>query len=226
MLAAEAIYDSLQAAASDLVRGLRGRRSRTRSIGKELYEVRNTRQPFQKGFIKGGPLVNLMIATKGKFPGGRWSWHRNDARPMFVGKTHEKLSRSPTASTRSTSSRRVFITGNATRDDAPNHIRVQKHVPREIAETWRWMCPAGVYEIPEDAPETRQRRRDRQLHELRAVRRDHRQGRPPDDARGRRRPALPDHLSGSRLRAAESRTSGKSAAAAQPTRCGRVPESE
>ena len=47
----------------------------------------------------------------------------------------------------------VFITGNATRDDAPNHIRVQKHVPREVAETWRWMCPAGVYEIPEDAPE-------------------------------------------------------------------------
>ena len=47
----------------------------------------------------------------------------------------------------------VFITGNATRDDAPNHIRVQKHVPREIAETWRWMCPAGVYEIPDDAPE-------------------------------------------------------------------------
>ena len=46
----------------------------------------------------------------------------------------------------------AFITGNATRDDAPNHIRLQKRVPREIAETWRWMCPAGVYEIPDDAP--------------------------------------------------------------------------
>ena len=30
---------------------------------------------------------------------------------------------------------------------------MQKHVPRELAETWRWMCPAGVYEIPDDAPE-------------------------------------------------------------------------
>ena len=48
----------------------------------------------------------------------------------------------------------VYISGNATRDDAPNHIRVQKHVPREIAEGWRWMCPAGVYEIPDDAPES------------------------------------------------------------------------
>jgi electron-transferring-flavoprotein dehydrogenase len=47
----------------------------------------------------------------------------------------------------------VFITGNATRDDAPNHIRVQRRVPRALAETWRWMCPAGVYEIPDDAPE-------------------------------------------------------------------------
>ena len=47
----------------------------------------------------------------------------------------------------------VYITGNATRDDAPNHIRVRENVPREVAEAWAWMCPAGVYEIPEDAPE-------------------------------------------------------------------------
>jgi electron-transferring-flavoprotein dehydrogenase len=120
--------------------------------GKELYEVRNTRQPFQKGFIQGGPLVNLMIATKGRFPGGRWSWHRNDAREMFVGKTHEKYPK-PDGKYTFDKLSSVFITGNATRDDAPNHIRVQKNVPREIAETWRWMCPAGVYEIPEDAPE-------------------------------------------------------------------------
>ena len=30
---------------------------------------------------------------------------------------------------------------------------MQKNVPRELAETWKWMCPAGVYEIPDDAPE-------------------------------------------------------------------------
>ena len=89
----------------------------------------------------------------------------------------------------------VFITGNATRDDAPNHIRVQKRVPRVVAETWAHMCPAGVYEIPEDQ-RGRPRRRHRQLHELRAVRGDHREGRSPDDPRGRRRAALPEHLSG------------------------------
>jgi electron-transferring-flavoprotein dehydrogenase len=46
----------------------------------------------------------------------------------------------------------VFLTGNATRDDAPSHIRIQRRVPRAVAEGWAWMCPAGVYELPEDAP--------------------------------------------------------------------------
>ena len=149
-LAAEAIFDTLRRggtsfeAYEDAIE--------ESSTGKELYEVRNTRQPFQRGFIQGGPLVNLMIATKGKFPGGRWSWHRNDSRGMFVGKTHEKYPK-PDGKYTFDKLSSVFITGNATRDDAPNHIRVQKNVPREIAETWKWMCPAGVYEIPDDAPE-------------------------------------------------------------------------
>ena len=46
----------------------------------------------------------------------------------------------------------MFASGNATRDDAPNHIRVQRTVPREVAQAWVSMCPAQVYEIPEDAP--------------------------------------------------------------------------
>jgi electron-transferring-flavoprotein dehydrogenase len=121
-------------------------------IGKELWEQRNTRQPFAKGLIRGGPLVNLMIATKGRFPGGRWSLHRNDAQPMFMGDSKDSYPK-PDGKYLFDKLSSVFISGNATRDDAPNHIRVRKRVPRELAETWRWMCPAGVYEIPEDAPE-------------------------------------------------------------------------
>jgi len=121
--------------------------------GRELYQVRNLRQPFQKGFIKGGPIVNLAIATRGKLPPGRLAWHRNDEQPMFIGNTKDRYPRPDGRYTFDKLSS-VFITGNATRDDAPNHIRVQKHVPREVAETWKWMCPAGVYEIPEDAPES------------------------------------------------------------------------
>jgi electron-transferring-flavoprotein dehydrogenase len=123
------------------------------SVGKELYAVRNARQPFQKGFIKGGPLVNAAIATKGRLPAGRLAWHRNDAKPMFIGNTSKNYPK-PDGKYTFDKLSSVFITGNATRDDAPNHIRVQRHVPRQLAETWRWMCPAGVYEIPEDAPES------------------------------------------------------------------------
>ena len=28
-------------------------------------------------------------------------------------------------------------------------MRIQDHVPREVAQTWVSMCPAAVYEIPE-----------------------------------------------------------------------------
>ncbi len=151
MLAAEAIYAALGRGDDDL--SSYEDAVEQSSIGSELYEVRNTRQPFQKGFLRGGPLVNLLIATKGRFPGGRRPWHRNDQREMFVGDTKDGYPK-PDGTYTFDKLSSVYITGNATRDDAPNHIRVQQRVPRELAETWVWMCPAGVYEIPEDAPET------------------------------------------------------------------------
>jgi electron-transferring-flavoprotein dehydrogenase len=150
ILAAEAIYEQLKRGGSDF--SSYEQAVEDSSIGKELYEVRNTRQPFQKGFIQGGPIVNAMIATKGRFPNGRWPWHRNDEKPMFIGDTKDRYPK-PDGKYTFDKLSSVYITGNATRDDAPNHIRVQKDVPREIAETWAWMCPAGVYEIPEDAPD-------------------------------------------------------------------------
>src|SRR5437588_398960 len=62
ILAAEAIYASLKgekplSSYEDEVE--------TSSIGQELYQVRNTRQPFSRGFIQGAPMVNLAIATNG-----------------------------------------------------------------------------------------------------------------------------------------------------------------
>ena len=120
------------------------------SVGKELWEVRNTRQPFQKGFLRGAPAVNLGLITKGLMPLGRLKWHRNDEAEMFIGDTSQRYPK-PDGKYIFDKLSSVYISGNATRDDAPNHIRVQTRVPREIAETWRWMCPAGVYEIPEDA---------------------------------------------------------------------------
>ncbi len=149
MLAAETIYAALKRGSRDL--SSYEEAIERSSVGRELWEVRNARQPLQKGLLLGAPLSGIQQITKGKLP-GRADWHRNDVKPMFVGDTKD-LYPKPDGKYIFDKLSSVFITGNATRDDAPNHIRVQKRVPREIAETWRWMCPAGVYEIPEDAPE-------------------------------------------------------------------------
>ena len=41
----------------------------------------------------------------------------------------------------------VFASGNKTRDDQPNHIRIERRVPKDVAEMWVNLCPAQVYEI-------------------------------------------------------------------------------
>jgi electron-transferring-flavoprotein dehydrogenase len=151
ILAAEQIYKTLKAGGTDLSDYEQA--VDESSIGKELFEVRNARQPLQKGLMLGAPISGLAQITKGKLPPGRLAWHRNDDKEVFVGDTYKKYPK-PDGKYTFDKLSSVFITGNATRDDAPNHIRVQKHVPREVAETWKWMCPAGVYEIPDDAPET------------------------------------------------------------------------
>ena len=149
MIAAETIYAVLKSGSSDL--SSYEQAIDESSVGRELWEVRNARQPLQKGLLIGGALSGLQQISKGKLP-GRADWHRNDSKPMFVGNTKDVYVK-PDGKYTFDKLSSVFITGNATRDDAPNHIRVQKHVPREVAETWQWMCPAGVYEIPDDAPE-------------------------------------------------------------------------
>mgnify|MGYP003336607404 FL=1 len=46
----------------------------------------------------------------------------------------------------------VFLSGNKTRDDQPNHLRIhQPRVPRELGQAWASMCPAKVYEVVEDS---------------------------------------------------------------------------
>ena len=147
IMAAEEIVTALKARSSDF--SSYEQRVEESLIGKELYETRNMKQPFAKGFFVGGAITNAMVITKGRFPNGRWSNHRDADAPMSIGKKKEHYPK-PDGKYTFDKLSSVFISGNATRDDAPNHIRIQKHVPREIAETWRWMCPAGVYEIPDD----------------------------------------------------------------------------
>ncbi len=147
MLAAETLYEQLKAGADPQAEGaLDGydRRIRSSHIASDLRRVRNMRQALGRGFFAGGPVVSMMDITRGAFPPGNWSYHRDAEGDLADGKrtypapdgklTFDKLSS-------------VFLSGNRSRDDQPNHIRIAERVPREVAEAWVAMCPAAVYEI-------------------------------------------------------------------------------
>jgi electron-transferring-flavoprotein dehydrogenase len=149
MMAAEEIVRALKASSSNFT--AYEQRVEDSLIAKDLYETRNMKQPFAKGFLVGGAIVNAMVVTKGRFPGGRWANQPDADEPMSIGQKR-KVYPKPDGKYTFDKLSSVYISGNTTRDDAPNHIRVKRRVPREIAEAWAWMCPAGVYEVPEDAP--------------------------------------------------------------------------
>jgi electron-transferring-flavoprotein dehydrogenase len=147
MYAAEAIVEALKAGSVNF--DAYDQRVRSSLIGDDLYRSRNMRQPFSHGFFVGGAVASLMTITRGAFPGGRWRQHPDSQEPM---QSDGAVSRYPKPDNKYLFDKlsSVFASGNATRDDAPNHIRVQNHVPREVAQTWVSMCPAQVYEIPDE----------------------------------------------------------------------------
>jgi len=121
---------------------------RTR-MWRELYEVRNMRQAFDKGFYVGGALASMMTVTKGRIPNGRFPTHPNAAAPLVkTGRASRYPKSDGTYIFDKLSS--VFASGNRTRDDQPNHLEVATRVRRPVAEAWEWMCPAHVYEVGPD----------------------------------------------------------------------------
>ena len=106
------------------------------------------RQPFGRGFFVGGAIASLMEISGGRIPGGRWATHDDATMPVFIGP--ERDYPKPDGKTTFDKLSSVFATGNATRDDAPNHIRIQEKVPLEVALMWQNMCPAQVYEVPDE----------------------------------------------------------------------------
>ena len=149
MYAAEAIVESLKADIGAVNFESYDKAIRNSEIEKDLYKSRNMKQPLTKGLLVGGIVANSLVATKGNFPPGHWKVENNAEPPVFIGNASERYPK-PDNEVTFDKLGSVFLSGNATRDDAPNHIRVQTHVPREVAQTWVSMCPAQVYEIPED----------------------------------------------------------------------------
>jgi electron-transferring-flavoprotein dehydrogenase len=117
-------------------------------LWKELGEVRNMRQAFDKGFFVGGALASAMTVTKGKLPPKDRATNRNADAPLLRTNRAERYP-APDGKLTFDKLSSVFASGNRTRDDQPSHIRIQTQVPRELAEMWQWMCPAQVYEVGE-----------------------------------------------------------------------------
>jgi electron-transferring-flavoprotein dehydrogenase len=115
-------------------------------IWNDLREVRNMRQAFGRGFYVGGALAGAMTATKGKFPPGDLETEPDAAQSLIV-TDRAKSYPAPDGKLTFDKLSSVFASGNRTRDDQPNHIRVRTQVPRELAVAWEHMCPAQVYEV-------------------------------------------------------------------------------
>ena len=148
-LAAEAAFGALQRGE---VAGRRGALDpydasiRASYMWRELEEVRNMRQVFDKGFFMGGALASAMTVTKGKLPPKEFETHPN-AETELLRTDRAKQYPAPDGKLTFDKLSSVFAAGNRTRDDQPSHIRIQRHVPRDLAEMWQWMCPAQVYAV-------------------------------------------------------------------------------
>ncbi|HEX8645705.1 MAG TPA: electron-transfer flavoprotein:ubiquinone oxidoreductase [Thermoleophilaceae bacterium] len=158
MFAAEAIFEALQRGDTTDLSSYE-EKVRDSVIEKDLHRSRNMRQVFANGFFVGGALANMLEISGGRFPPARFHTHDDAGVPVFIG-DRDKSYPKPDGKYTFDKLSSVFATGNATRDDAPNHIKIQKRVPAELAVLWRNMCPAHVYELPDDVLEKFQNGRD------------------------------------------------------------------
>jgi electron-transferring-flavoprotein dehydrogenase len=113
-------------------------------IRDELYEVRDLRQVFGRGFFLGGALGVVNTITKGRVSIGSMTTEPDDETPLLPvdgaapAITHDGVLTFDRLSS-------VFASGNKTRDEQPNHLLVRTRVAPDVAELWANLCPAQVY---------------------------------------------------------------------------------
>jgi len=149
MLAAEAAFAALaQPGAPPILEALSGYDEAVAGseAWRELQQVRNMRQVFHRGLFVGGALASLMTLTRGRFPAGPFP-SEPDAAVSLISTDRAASYPAPDGLLTFDKLSSVFAAGNKTRDDQPNHIRIQTQVPRRLGELWQNMCPAQVYEL-------------------------------------------------------------------------------
>ncbi|HET8606849.1 MAG TPA: electron-transfer flavoprotein:ubiquinone oxidoreductase [Gaiellaceae bacterium] len=153
-LAAEAAFAALQPGTTPWTPGaLAGYDAALREsfVWRDLYAVRNMRQAFGKGFWLGGAIASAATLTRGALPPGITRTER-DAEQELIRTDRAQTYPAPDGKLTFDKLSSVFASGKRTRDDQPSHIRIEQHVPRDVAELWARMCPAQVYEVGEPGP--------------------------------------------------------------------------
>ena len=144
-LAAEAAFSAVTGD-GDPDQALSGYDSAVRSsfIWSDLRQVRHMRQAFGRGFFLGGALAGAMSVTKGRVSVGAVPNERDDSQVLL---STNRSAEYPAPDGRLTFDKlsSVFASGNKSRDDQPDHIQLERRVPRDVARLWVNLCPAHVY---------------------------------------------------------------------------------
>jgi electron-transferring-flavoprotein dehydrogenase len=145
ILAGRSIYEALKAGDTGEA-GLAAydRRVRESFIVDDLYRTRNMRLGFKDGGLWGGGLkAAVMTVTRGAFPRGTIRVEEDAAEARRV---EDEPPFRPDGQLTFSKEDAVYRSGNTTRDDIPGHLVVGEEVPRDVADFYAHMCPAGVYE--------------------------------------------------------------------------------
>lgn len=146
IFAARAIYEALLA--GDLSSRMLSRYDaavRGSFIGRDLWRTRNMRLAFKWGLYRGGIRAALMAVSGGALSGPRIPVAADAEELRFAGGGGGDFR--PDGKLTFSKADAVFHSGNRTRDAIPSHLIFGPEVPPAVAEFYRNMCPAGVYEI-------------------------------------------------------------------------------
>jgi electron-transferring-flavoprotein dehydrogenase len=121
---------------------------RSSFIWSDLRRVRNVRQVFARGFFVGGLLAGLMMQTRGLISLGKVRTEPDDTQPLIRTNRSETYPK-PDGKLVFDKLTSVFASGNQTHENQPDHIRLTRKVPADLAAMWVQMCPAQVYKIGE-----------------------------------------------------------------------------
>jgi electron-transferring-flavoprotein dehydrogenase len=124
-------------------------------VWKDLQRVRNMRPAFKRGFVRGALLAGMAMNSLGRFPPRDLQVEPDANAYLFLGDRNASYPK-PDGQLFFDKLSSVYASGNTSRDDAPGHIRVQRSVPRAVAEAWVNMCPAQVYEVVDGADDARE----------------------------------------------------------------------